>query len=71
MKKSQEVVATKSQTLINQAAPHQSFLARFQRWEWILVGLIIAVVVFNTRISPTLKTGQERLVRSGLVNQCL
>jgi rhamnose transport system permease protein len=52
MNKSQEVVPAKSQTSINQSAPRQSFLAIFQRWEWILVGLIIAVVVVNTRLSP-------------------
>ena len=52
MNKSQEVVAVRSQTLINETAPRQPFLARFQRWEWILVGLIVAVVVVNTRLSP-------------------
>jgi len=45
MNKSQEGVAAKPQTSINQNAPHQPFLAFFQRWEWILVALIIAVVV--------------------------
>ena len=52
MKEPQASVAEKSQTLISQTAPRQSFLARFQRWEWILVGLIIAVIVINTRLSP-------------------
>ena len=52
MNKSQEGVAAKPQTSINQNAPHQPFLAFFQRWEWILVALIIAVVVLNTRLSP-------------------
>lgn len=42
----------KSQTLIKETPPPQSFLARFQRWEWILVGLIIVVVMLNTRLSP-------------------
>src|ERR1041384_157413 len=42
----------KSQTLINETAPRGSFLSRFQRWEWILVGLIILVVILNTRLSP-------------------
>jgi len=41
-----------SQTLINEAPPRQPFLARFQRWEWILVGLIFLVVIVNTRLSP-------------------
>lgn len=41
-----------SQTLINPTAPRQPFLSRFQRWEWILVGLILLVVIVNTRLSP-------------------
>jgi len=41
-----------SQTLINASLPPQPFLSRFQRWEWILVGLIILVVIVNTRLSP-------------------
>jgi rhamnose transport system permease protein len=41
-----------SQTLINDTAPRQPFRARFQRWEWILVGLIILVVFLNIRLSP-------------------
>ena len=52
MKESQAIVEAKSQTLINEAAPRQPFLSRFQRWEWILVGLIVVVVVLNTRLSP-------------------
>jgi rhamnose transport system permease protein len=42
----------KSQALISGTAPRQHFLARFQRWEWILVGLILIVVVGNIRLSP-------------------
>jgi rhamnose transport system permease protein len=41
-----------SQTLIGATAPRQPFLSRFQRWEWILVGLIVLVVILNTRLSP-------------------
>ncbi len=52
MTQSSALVEGKSQTLINEAAPRQPFLARFQRWEWILVGLIILVVILNTRLSP-------------------
>jgi rhamnose transport system permease protein len=52
MKKAQAIVTAKSQTLINETAPRQPFLSHFQRWEWILVGLIVAVVVLNTRLSP-------------------
>ena len=39
----------KSQTLIKETPPPQSFLARFQRWEWILVGLIVLVVILIVR----------------------
>jgi rhamnose transport system permease protein len=41
-----------STSLINETAPRRSFLARFQRWEWLLVALIILVVVLNSRLSP-------------------
>src|SRR5690349_17395772 len=52
MNQSPALVEGKSQTLINETAPRGSFLSRFQRWEWILVGLIILVVILNTRLSP-------------------
>ena len=47
-----------SQTLINENPPPQPFLSRFQRWEWILVGLIIlrdvvivtGAIVYHMRI---------------------
>lgn len=52
MNSSSALVEGKSQTLINDTAPRQPFLARFQRWEWILIGLIILVVILNTRLSP-------------------
>jgi rhamnose transport system permease protein len=38
--------------LVNANAPRRSFLSRFQRWEWMLVGLIIAVVFINMRLTP-------------------
>ncbi len=41
-----------SSTLISEHAPRRSFLAYFQRWEWILVALIIADVILNTHLSP-------------------
>ncbi|MCB0058304.1 MAG: ABC transporter permease [Caldilineaceae bacterium] len=41
-----------SRSLIKEFPPHRSFLARFQRWEWMLVGLIILVVLLNSRLSP-------------------
>jgi len=43
---------TQSATLIKEFAPRRSFLAYFQRWEWLLVLLIAVVIVANTRLSP-------------------
>ncbi|MCA9906939.1 MAG: ABC transporter permease, partial [Anaerolineae bacterium] len=45
-------VETQSTTLINETAPRRSFVARFQRWEWLLVALIVLVVVLNSQLSP-------------------
>jgi rhamnose transport system permease protein len=42
----------KSPALISEFAPRRSFLAKFQRWEWMLVGLIILDVLINIRLSP-------------------
>lgn len=39
-------------SLISASAPRRSFLARFQRWEWMLVGLIVLVVALNSQLSP-------------------
>jgi rhamnose transport system permease protein len=52
MKETRAIVETRSQALISEAAPQQQFLSRFQRWEWILVGLIVVVIALNTRLSP-------------------
>ncbi len=43
---------TKSTTLISEKAPASSFLSRFLRWEWMLVGLIIVDVFINMRLTP-------------------
>ena len=43
---------TKSAGLISENAPASSFLSRFLRWEWMLVGLIVIVVLVNMRLSP-------------------
>src|SRR5512141_415567 len=43
---------TKFQSVISETAPRRSIFAQFQRWEWILVALIIAVVLLNMRLSP-------------------
>ncbi len=37
---------------ISAAPPRRSLLARFQRWEWMLVGLIVLVVALNSQLSP-------------------
>ena len=50
--KAQAVNEPKSPALISEFAPRRSFLAKFQRWEWMLVGLIILDVLINIRLSP-------------------
>jgi len=50
---------TQSATLINENAPRRTFLARFQRWEWMLVALIIIVGVLNIRLSPFFLNAQN------------
>jgi rhamnose transport system permease protein len=37
---------------ISLTPPRRSVLARFMRWEWFLVALIVVVVVANSRLSP-------------------
>jgi rhamnose transport system permease protein len=43
---------TQSATLINEFPSRRSFLAKFLRWEWLLVALIVLVVLLNIRLSP-------------------
>jgi rhamnose transport system permease protein len=50
---------SKSGTLINEFAPRKSFLARFQRWEWMLVALILIVIMLNSRLSPYFLNAQN------------
>ncbi len=38
--------------LISEYAPKRSFLTFFQRWEWMLVGLILVDVFVNMRLTP-------------------
>ncbi len=45
-------IESSSKSLLNATAPRRTFLARFQRWEWMLVGLIIVVVALNSALSP-------------------
>ena len=46
------VVEPRTPALISEYPPRRSFLAKFQRWEWMLVGLILLVIVINSRLSP-------------------
>jgi len=50
---------TQSTTLIGENRPRRSLLARFQRWEWMLVGLIVLVVLLNIRLSPFFLNAQN------------
>ena len=43
---------SKSSRLISEFPPQRSFLHKFQRWEWMLVGLILLDIFINTRLSP-------------------
>lgn len=44
---------------LSQTAPRRGFWARFQRWEWMLVALIIAVILINMRLSPYFMNAQN------------
>jgi rhamnose transport system permease protein len=46
------VPESKSSARISEFAPRRPFLANFQRWEWMLVGLILLDVLINIRLSP-------------------
>jgi rhamnose transport system permease protein len=46
------VSESKSPALISEFPPRRSFLAKFQRWEWMLVALIILDILFNISRSP-------------------
>lgn len=51
-------IAPAAISLLPQRRP---FLARFQRWEWFLVLLILMVVVINSNLSPFFLNGQNLL----------
>ncbi len=40
-------------------APRKSFLARLQRWEWMLVALVVAAIVINSRLTPYFLNAQN------------
>ena len=48
----QPAIESKAAALINEYPPRRSFLANFQRWEWMLVGLILVDIFVNMRLSP-------------------
>ena len=50
--KGQTVADSRSAGLISEYAPQRSSLSKFQRWEWMLVGLILLDLFINTRLSP-------------------
>ncbi|MGD0612726.1 MAG: ABC transporter permease [Anaerolineales bacterium] len=45
--------------LISASAPRRSFLAHFQRWEWMLVALVVIAIVINSRLTPYFLNGQN------------
>jgi rhamnose transport system permease protein len=44
---------------ISKSAPRKSFLARFQRWEWMLVALVVIAIVINSRLTPYFLNAQN------------
>jgi rhamnose transport system permease protein len=40
-------------------APRKSFLAQFQRWEWMLVALVLLAIVINSRLTPYFLNAQN------------
>jgi len=55
----QSAVGPQSVNLISATAPRKSFLARFQRWEWMLVALIVVGIVINSRLTPYFLNAQN------------
>lgn len=48
----QAIPEARSSTQISEFPPPRSFLAKFQRWEWMLVALIVLDIFITTRLSP-------------------
>jgi rhamnose transport system permease protein len=46
-------------TKISLNAPRKSFLAHFQRWEWMLVALVVIAIVINSRLTPYFLNAQN------------
>ncbi len=45
--------------LISSSAPRRSFIAHFQRWEWMLVALVVMAIVINSRLTPYFLNAQN------------
>lgn len=45
-------IAETKTALISEYPPQRSFLSRFQRWEWMLVALILIDILITTSLSP-------------------
>ena len=45
--------------LISASAPRRSFVAHFQRWEWMLVALVVIAIVINSRLTPYFLNAQN------------
>ena len=50
--KAQVITESQPSTLIGEFPPRRSFLQKFQRWEWMLVALILLDILINVRLSP-------------------
>lgn len=50
--KAQAIPESSSSTLISEFPPRRPFLLKFQRWEWMLVALIMLDILINVRLSP-------------------
>ena len=56
---SSTAAASQPANQINVNAPRKSFLARFQRWEWMLVALVVIAIVINSRLTPYFMNAQN------------
>jgi len=45
--------------LISANAPRRSFIAHFQRWEWMMVALVVIAIVINSRLTPYFLNAQN------------
>ena len=50
--KAQAIPESQPSTSISEFPPRRSFFHTFQRWEWMLVGLILLDILINIRLSP-------------------